>query len=199
MAWRATQVLTRLQTVFRNTAITGCVFVQAHMNPLDSKHDVFVLSLSGSTRINVIHYSLLVQCRPDCPRSLVNQQQEQCFLLFFVCFNKRHSLVFMLILKVVVNLWQLNLRKAEQRRLQLHCFCLFVCLWVSVTQAGLHILRWHETIETQALVRPWGVGALASIADIWGLFTLIDIWGTKAEVRRGRIPVNVEHRFVERV
>lgn len=50
-----------------------------------------------------------------------------------------------------------------------------------VTFASLHILRRHETIVAQALVRPRRVGALAAITDLQGLFALIDVCAVRTE------------------
>lgn len=45
----------------------------------------------------------------------------------------------------------------------------------SLTQAGLHVVGGHEAVEAQALVHPRGVGALAPVADVRALQTLIDV------------------------
>lgn len=43
------------------------------------------------------------------------------------------------------------------------------------TQARFHIFGRHEAVKAQTLVRSRGVGALASVTDLWALLTLVNI------------------------
>lgn len=43
------------------------------------------------------------------------------------------------------------------------------------TQAGLHVVGGHEAVNAKALVHPRGVGALASVTDVWVFHTFVNI------------------------
>ena len=60
------------------------------------------------------------------------------------------------------------------------------------TQAGLHVVGGHEAVKAEALVHPGGVGALASITDVWALHTFIDICGCKRDLMRTTLTMNIQ-------